>query len=592
MGDSGPTIERGCVINELKKLYPYVRDCRSAYMAGFLFLLSTNGMALLIPWLIKLAVDGMQDPAAAAHSPAWYAAAIIAAAAGQGITRIFSRTRILHAGRTIEYLIRQDLYKRLISLDLPFFSSERTGDLLSRFANDLTNLRMLLGFGLLNIMNTAILYSSALYLMVRISPSLAAVAIIPFPLMILLIKRMSALMFRRSKQAQEELADLSTVAEENVSAATVIKAYCREDIQIRKFTEANGRYFASTMAMARLRGAMIPVIAMTGGLGTLLVLFIGGGKVIAGELSLGEFIAFNGYLAMLIWPTVIMGWILNLIQRGAASYSRLRHVLEARPSVVDPEHAADVGTVDGTIELRGLRFGYNGSPILRDISLRITPGMRLGIAGPVGSGKTTLVRLIARLFPVADEQIFIDGIDINSIPLRTLRDAIGYVPQESFLFSRTVADNIAYGREGANDGAIREAARLAQLEGDIARFPAGYETLVGERGVALSGGQKQRAAMARALVKDPPILILDDPLSAVDAATEREILAGLKQYYGTRTVLVISHRLSALRDCDRIIVLDDGRIAEQGTHDQLMEHDGRYAAMYREQQLRAEIEEY
>lgn len=549
-------------------------------------------MALLIPWLIKLAVDGARDPAAASHSPGWYAAAIIAAAAGQGTARIFSRTRILHAGRTIEYRIRQDLYSRLLSLDLPFFSSERTGDLLSRFANDLTNLRMLLGFGLLNVMNTAILYSSALYLMTRISFSLAIIAIIPFPLMVLFIKRMSAVMFRRSKQAQEELAHLSSITEENISAATVIKAYCRQEDQIATFSRANGRYFASTMAMARLRGAMIPIIAMTGGIGTLLVLFIGGGKVISGELSLGEFIAFNGYLAMLIWPTVIMGWVLNLIQRGAASLSRLSHVLEARPSVVDPAPEAPVGRLRGEIETRSLQFVYNGTPVLHDISLHITPGTRLGIAGPVGSGKTTLVRLIARLFPVGDGQIFIDGIEINRIPLTTLRNSIGYVPQESFLFSRTIGDNISYGREGADGDAIREAARLAQLKGDIERFPDGYETVVGERGVTLSGGQKQRTALARALVKDPSILILDDPLSAVDAATEREIISGLNEFYGRRTVVVISHRLSALRECDRIIVLDQGRIAEHGSHDELLALNGRYAAMHREQQLRAEIEEY
>ena len=567
-----------------------MQACRSAYLAGFLFLLATNGMALLIPWLIKLAVDGAREPATAAHSPGWYAAAIIAAAAGQGMARIFSRTRILHAGRTIEYRIRQDLYSRLISLDLPFFSSERTGDLLSRFANDLTNLRMLLGFGLLNVMNTAILYCSALYLMARISLSLAVIAIIPFPFMVFFIKRMSAIMFRRSKQAQEELAHLSSLAEENVSAATVVKAYCREDDQTATFSRANGRYFASTMAMARLRGAMVPIISMTGGIGTLLVLFIGGGKVIAGELSLGEFIAFNGYLAMLIWPTVIMGWVLNLIQRGAASLSRLNHVLEARPSVVDPAPEAVAGRLKGEIEARGLRFGYNGASVLHDISLRITPGMRLGIAGAVGSGKTTLVRLIARLFPVGDGQIFIDGIDINRIPLSTLRNSIGYVPQESFLFSRTVADNIAYGRDGADDGAIQEAAGLAQLAGDVERFPDGYDTVVGERGVTLSGGQKQRAALARALVKDPPILILDDPLSAVDAATERNILSGLKEFYGGRTVVVISHRLSALRECDDIIVLDQGTIVEHGSHDELLALNGRYAAMHREQQLRAEIE--
>ncbi len=563
--------------------------CRNAYLLGGLLLLLTNGFALLIPWLLKLAIQSFQHPLPG-RSPGFYAALIILAALCHGVIRIFSRTTMLNAGRTIEFRIREELYGKLLSLDLPYFSRERTGDILSRFSNDLTNVRMLLGFGVLSCINTFILYVAGLVIMVGINPLLTLWAVIPFPIMMYVVKRVSHRIFRHSLLVQEQLAALSSRIQENVTAAAVIRGYCREEAESAAFRNANEQYRRLSMKLARLRGFVLPIMGSATGAGTLIVLFLGGRMVIHKSITLGDFVAFNGYLAMLVWPTVMMGWILNLIQRGAASMSRLNGVLDAR-AVIGEGDLPLTAPVRGEIRLDKLTFGYgDNGPVLHDITLHLPAGTKTGIVGPVGSGKSTLARLVARLFPVPEGTLFIDGIDINRMRLSDLRGAIGFVPQEGFLFSRSIRENIACGREGADDDAVAVAAELAQLTREIDSFPDGYATQVGERGVTLSGGQKQRTAIARALLAQPPILILDDPLSSVDAATEEAILAGLENYYGTRTVIIVSHRLSAVQGCDRIVLLEEGRIKEEGSPAELLARGGSYAALHREQQLRQEIE--
>lgn len=569
-----------------------MRGCRNAYLLGLFLLLLTNAFALFIPWLLKLAVQSLQHPGSG-RSPGVYAGLIILAALFHGIIRIFSRTTMLNAGRSIEFRIREELYAKLLLLDLPYFSGERTGDILSRFSNDLTNVRMLLGFGVQSSINTCILYLAALMVMGSINPLLTCCAVAPFPVMILLVKRVSQRIFRRSLQVQEQLAALSNQIQENVTAAAVIRGYCREGAECATFRDVNERYRDLSMKLARMRGFVIPIMGGATGVGTLIVLFLGGSMVIKGTITLGEFVAFNGYLTMLVWPTIMMGWILNLIQRGAASLSRITVLLDAEATVRDDVDPVSWTPIRGDIRFQGVTFGYgDNGPVLYDISLHLPAGTKTGIVGPVGSGKSTLVRLIARLLPLPDGALFIDGIDVNRMALARLRKVIGFVPQEGFLFSRSIRENIASGREGATEEEIVAAASLAQLNNEIAAFPDGYDTQVGERGVTLSGGQKQRTAIARALLADPSILILDDPLSAVDAATEEAILAGLGDYYGGRSAVIVSHRLSAVQGCDLIVVLEEGRIVEQGSPAQLLAMGGRYAALHLEQQLRQEIRRF
>lgn len=539
---------------------------------------------------MKLAVEALQHPQGARFSPSACALIIVFLAVLHCITRIFSRTLILNAARIIEFRIRDDLFHRLTRLDIGYFSSSRSGDILSRFSNDLTNVRMLAGFGSMSTINTLVIYSAAVTMMTRIHPWLTFWAILPFPLMVLIVKRISHRLFYRSLQAQEELAHLSSQAEETVSAVRLIKSYCREEYFQEEFGKTAGRYLRHNLRLARLRGLIIPVMATATGAGTLIVLFMGGRLVISNIITLGDFVAFSGYLAMLVWPTAVMGWILTLAQRGAASMSRLAGILGAEPTVTDLPGSEPIDALQHGIEARNLSFSYGDTTVINRISFHIKAGETVGITGEVGSGKTTLLRLMARLLPVSDGMLFVDGRNINTITRASLRRLIGYVPQETFLFSRTVANNICYGIAGdLTADAMKQTAAQAGFLEDVESFPDRFETPIGEKGVTLSGGQKQRLAIARAVAGNPQILLLDDPLSAVDAGREEEILNELGKFYTGRTVLIVSQRISAFRDCDRIIVLKSGTIVEQGTPSDLIQQGGLYTEIYRRQQQSREI---
>lgn len=562
---------------ELTALLPFLQGLRWRYAAGTLLLVLTNGCALLIPWLMKLAIDGLQHPVAARFTPSGIAFLIGSTAVVYAVVRIFSRTVLLNAARLLEFAIREALFARLTLLDPGFFSRERTGDILSRFANDLTNLRMLTGFGTLSLLNTVIIYLAALWLMVGISPLLTLAAVAPLPLMILAVRALSSRIFQLSREAQEQLAAISSLTEETVGAIRLIKSYCREAHFDQLFAEATARNLAKNLTLARLRGIVMPIMGWAAGLGTLAVLYLGGRQVITGQITLGQFVAFSGYLALLVWPTASLGWILTMMQRGAASMARLNELLTAQPTVVDPPVPRHLHALGSGLELRGLCFSYGERCVLQDVSLRLSPGERIGITGPVGSGKSTLLRLIARLLPVQQGMLLVDGHDITTVAIDSYRRLIGYVPQEAQLFSRSIRENVAYGGEGT----VADAVARAGLSTDLDGFAEGLQTVVGERGITLSGGQRQRVALARALVRDPQLLVLDDPLAAVDAGREDEILEALSANWADKTVLMVSQRLSAFRDCHRVLVLNEGCIVEEGPPDLLLQHGGRYAELAR-----------
>ena len=578
----------------MNRLWGYLRRYRRRYFLGALCLLLTASLAMAIPYLLKRAIDGIESGLPFSHAAA-IAAWIALIAVVQAAARTLSRALIFNVGRDVERDLRSDLFAHLLRLPLSYYQRQQTGDLMSRLINDVTAIRMLLGVGFLNLLNTPIYYLYGVSIMLTLNPLLTAAALAPFPLLLLAVKRVSRRLMEQTLRVQEGLADLSSAVQENISGIGVIKAYQAEEIAVRRFAAANHYFTQQGLELARVRGRLVPLMKIASGVGTLVVLCYGGLKVIDHAISLGDLVAFIGYLNLLAWPTLAMGWMLSVVQRGRAALQRLEHIFAVVPEIRDSESAAAPPEIRGRIEFRDVCFAYggkvNGDADIAGVSFVVEPGQKLGIVGRTGAGKSTLVSLLPRLFDVSSGAILLDGRDVREIPLAQLRRSLAFVPQEPFLFSTRIADNIGFGLDRADDASIRRAAEIAGVAADIEQFPAGYRTVVGERGITLSGGQKQRLTLARALACHPAVLVLDDSLSSVDTRTERHILEGLREVRRGLTSIVIAHRLSTVMDADHIIVMDAGHIVESGDHASLLGQGGLYADLFQQQQLEAELEE-
>ena len=506
------------------------------------------------------------------------------------------RRIIIGASRDIEYDIRNDLFARLEQQPLAYYQERRTGDLMSRATNDLNAVRMMIGPAIMYSANTVLVFIVAILLMLAIDVRLTLIALIPLPFVTIAVRYFGSAIHKRFEAIQAQLSEVSAVVQEALSGVRVVRAYRQEAHEAERFRVANQEYLQRNRVLIRLQGAFYPSMTLFLGFGSLLVLWLGSRDAISGHITLGEFVAFNGYLVMLAWPMIAFGWVTNILQRGFASWKRMLEVIDHAPAIGDAgvTAAGRAAPLDGAIEIRNLTFAYpdTGRDVLKDVSLKIEAGQTVAFVGGTGSGKSTLISLLPRLHEPPAGTVTIGGTDIREIPLGRLREAIGFVPQEPFLFSNTIAGNVAFGAaEHADDaGRVSAAAAVARLDKDVAEFPRGFDTTVGERGITLSGGQKQRTALARALMIDPAILVLDDSLSAVDTYTEEEILSRLRGVMRQRTSILVSHRISTVRDADQIFVLHDGRIAERGTHDELVAQNGLYAAMYRKQLLEEELQ--
>ena len=554
----------------------------------------TNVIALTQPHVLRLAVDDLYRGVTSGKL-ARYALILLAIAAVGGVFKFLMRHFVIGISRHLEYDLRNDLFAHLQRLPVEYYQRTRTGEIMSRATNDLSAVRMMLGPGIMYMVNTVTVAVVSIACMVAISPRLTFYTLLPLPLVSLTVWFFGDRIHRRFEEIQAQFADLSARVQENLSGVRVIRAFTREAREVEAFRELNDEYLIRNQRLIQVWGVFHPLLGFLSGLAALLALYLGGREVVHGHISLGSFVAFTVYLAMLNWPVVALGWVINLFQRGMASFRRLVEILEVEPSIQSPPHphrpaaAAERG---GEIEFRDLTFGYPGAsePALRGLSLRVPAGHTVALVGRTGAGKSTLLALVPRLFDPPPGTVFVDGVDVREWDLRALRARLAIVPQDTFLFSATVGENIGYGVDAAPREAVERVARIAHLDDDVRRFPSGYDTLVGERGITLSGGQRQRAAIARALMRDAPILMLDDCLSSVDTQTEEAILRGLRSELRRCTALMVSHRVSAVREADLIVVLEDGVAVERGTHASLLALDGRYAELHRLQQLEAELE--
>jgi ATP-binding cassette, subfamily B, multidrug efflux pump len=630
------------VPKNLRPLVPYLKRHRFGLLLGALCVLLTNGISVQFPRVIQHAVDDLNQNITAPIL-AKYALLIVAVFVVKGIFQFLTRWIVIGISRVIEFDLRNDLFAHLERLSYSFYQRNRTGDIMAKATNDLNAVRMLLGPAIMYSANTIVFTALALFYMLRMSPMLTLYAFLPLPVASIVIQYFGRRIHERFERIQAMFSDISARAQENFSGARVIRAYVQEESEIIAFEDANQEYIRRSLKLVRLMGMLWPTLELMLGIAIVIVLWLGGREVIGGQMqvnlvsylgtrttmhlsgsmTVGQFAAFNTYMMQLTWPVIALGWVINIFQRGTASMVRIQEIFSQQPEIADeigssghrviglsenqPQAEGDFAfqspdgpitrshDISGEIEFCNLNFHYNGTQVLKDVKLRIPAGSSLAIVGPTGSGKTTLVNLIPRIYDADPGTVLIDGRPIRQFPLDTLRRQIGFVPQETFLFSDTIRENIAYGiaqEDGeATQADIQAAATAANIAQDIESFPEGYNTTVGERGITLSGGQKQRTAIARALLRNPSILILDDALSSVDTNTEDKILNHLREIMQGRTTIFISHRVSTVRNADSIAVLHQGRIVEQGTHDQLIARNGYYTDLYNKQLLEEELAE-
>jgi ATP-binding cassette subfamily B protein len=573
----------------MRPLLPYLKRYRWGFAAGAVCIILSNGAWAGLPRVIGNAAQSLEG-GVTRHKLLIFALQVLALAAVRGIFLFLTRWVVIGISRDIEFDLRNDLFAHLETLSYSYYQRMRTGDIMARVTNDLNAVRMLMGPAIMYSANTLVFTTAALWFMVGNSPKLTFYAFLPLPVISIVIQYFGRRIHERFERIQAMFSDISARAQENFSGARVIRAYVQEEAEIESFETANQEYVARSLKLVRLMGMLWPTLELMLGLALVLVLWMGGREVLHGHMKIGAFTAFNIYMMQLTFPIIALGWVINIFQRGTASLVRLNEILQEQPEIKDDVEARE-RNVEGEIEFRGLSFEYEGKRVLHDLNLRIPAGSSMAIVGPTGSGKTTLVNLIPRIYDAEPGMVLVDGRPIREFSLASLRRSIGFVPQETFLFSDRIRENIALGVESATEQEIQDAANAADVAGDIEGFPEQYQTMVGERGITLSGGQKQRAALARALIRNPRILILDDALSSVDTHTEDKILNHLRDVMQGRTTIFISHRVSTVRNADRIAVLHDGRIVELGTHDELLALNGYYSDLYNKQLLEEELAE-